>query len=93
MSKQLFDYCGEPINHPVYDSLVDVSYGLWVCPTCKSEFYGGGPAIHERECTETGYGGCEFHFGPGQVDEVNRTGRWYGITLEYLKENYPELVK
>lgn len=90
---QLYDYMGEPINKPVYDESVEVSYGLWICPTCKSEFYGGGPAIHNSNCTEAGYEKCEFHFGPKQVEEAKRVGRWYGITLEFLKEKYAHLVE
>lgn len=40
------------------------SYGMWMCRSCKNEFYGGGPALHKRGCRESGYDSCTFVYGP-----------------------------
>ena len=84
----------------VYDSLVPVSYGLWVCPECHAEFYGGGKALHKPDCGRGGYDGLEFHFGPSQVEAVKRCAemfgkdhRWYGISLAMLERDFPELLE
>ena len=41
-----------------YSADETMSYGSWRCPSCGSRFYGGGKAIHNDGCTQTGYGGC-----------------------------------
>jgi hypothetical protein len=43
-----------------------ISYGYFSCPVCHAEFYGGGKAMHEQECTEKGYEGCVYVFGPSE---------------------------
>lgn len=84
-----------------YDPSHELSYGYWICKVCKSQFYGGGPAIHEKECTvrEDGYEHCIYVFGPKQVRMVQDCAQkygdewmWYGINLEFLKENFPGLL-
>ena len=82
----------------VYDESVTVSYPLYVCPVCGSKFYGGGKAIHNPGCSETGHDNCEVHYGPKQVEEVKKIARkygpersWYGINLNMLIEDGIEL--
>ena len=37
---------------------------MYFCPHCKQEFFGGGPALHTRECTQRGYDACLYIVGP-----------------------------
>ena len=83
----------------VYDPTVEVSYRLWVCPVCHAKFYGGGRAMHKYNCTLINYDGVEFHFGPSQIENVKRCAKmfsksysWYGISLEILEEQFPEVL-
>ena len=87
----------------VYDSDVDVSYGVWVCPECWVHFGGGGRTMHHDGCSHLpngyDYSGLEFHFGPTHVERIiqhaERHGEekeWWGISLKTLKELFPELV-
>lgn len=64
-----------------YDPTHTLSYGYWVCPHCKSSFYGGGPALHERGCTEKGYSGCVYHYGPNE-----KTDRAFPAVTEAEKQ-------
>lgn len=75
----------------IYDESVNASCPLFVCPTCKAEFFGGGRAFHKKDCIETGYENCEMHYGSKQVEEVKRMAKmfgpehdWYGISLNML---------
>jgi len=88
----------------VYDEEVDVSYGLWVCPKCGARFYGGGRTLHSDGCpllpNTMDYDGLEFHFGPSQVQQAIESAemfgpdhKWYGISLNMLRERFPELVQ
>lgn len=91
------------MNKLVYDPDVSVSYGLWVCPDCEAEFYGGERTMHNPGCihlpNSMDYSGLEFHFGPSQVEQVKRAAetsgdsfKWYGISLDMLREQFPELI-
>lgn len=91
----------------VYDESVRVSYGLWVCRTCGSEFYGGGGAMHNKGCASEskGYTDCEFHFNLAQVfDILERAAKaedydkalcdeYHNICLLDLQMEFPELLK
>jgi len=48
----------------IQDDRVTTTYGFFECPECKSTFYGGGPALHEKRCNETGYENYIYHVGP-----------------------------
>jgi predicted nucleic acid-binding Zn-ribbon protein len=48
----------------VKDESVTTSYGFFECPACGSRFYGGGQALHNRGCPESGYENCIYHVGP-----------------------------
>ena len=40
------------------------THGTYFCPECKSDFYGGGEAIHNKECTGyKSYEKCIYIFG------------------------------
>ncbi len=41
-----------------------LSYGVYFCPHCKQEFFGGGPALHTRECAHRSYDACLYIIGP-----------------------------
>jgi len=85
-----------------YDPTETLSYEHYVCPVCKSDFFGGGPALHERDCSakEQGYDACIVIFGPKQVEQViqkvddfgEKHGSWYGLTIQVLREQFPELL-
>ena len=81
----------------VYDESVTVSYSLFVCPTCGAQFYAGGKPMHEASCPYYGqWTGVEQHFGPRQVLEAISLGLgrdWYGISLDMLQEQFPELLE
>jgi len=87
----------------VFDPEVTVGYGLWVCPECKSKFYGGGRPMHNEGCSkdaEPMYAGLEFHFGMKLVASAKSAAEmfgenheWYGISVAYLKEHFPELLE
>ena len=87
-------------NKLVYDPEVKVSHGLWVCPECDAEFYGGGKAMHNKGCSIPGYVGLEFHFSDAHVAEAKRKAalygedtEWYGISISLLREKFPELLE
>jgi len=48
----------------VKDDTVTTGYGFFECPVCGAKFYGGGPALHNTGCKETGYDVCIYHVGP-----------------------------
>jgi hypothetical protein len=85
----------------IYDPTeATVSYGFYVCPECKSSFYGGGRALHNDGCSQSGYSNCHLHFGDEHVKMVLKLSEtdgennyWYGISKKDLIEQYPELVK
>ena len=87
----------------VYDKSVAGYYGLWVCPDCKAKFYGGGRTMHNDECPHLpntmDYSGLELHFGDSHVNHAIETAKslgddhkWYGISLNMLREQFPELL-
>lgn len=49
-----------------YDPTHMLTYGYWKCEMCSSSFYGGGPALHNRGCAETGYKSCAYVIGPNE---------------------------
>ena len=80
-----------------YDPDHTLSYGYFRCTCCRSEFYGGGHAIHAKDCAEQdrGYEACDYHFGPEQVQAVKKSDAkwgWYGITLAELEAEFPHLL-
>lgn len=85
----------------VYDpERATVSYGFYVCPECEASFYGGGKALHKAGCSNNDYASCEYHFGDAQVKDVIKKGEKYGpdfssygITLNDLREQFPELLE
>ncbi len=52
----------------IFDPKSTVSYPLFRCPTCQSEFYGGGPALHGKLCPERGYGKCHTLVGLKMIE-------------------------
>jgi len=88
----------------VYDPSVTLSYGLWVCPQCGAQFYGGERTMHRDGCpllpNTLDYSGLEFHFGPSQVERAKEhaaffkdtSKEWYGISVNILREQFPELA-
>ena len=57
-----------------FDPDANVSYGKWECPACGIVFYGGGPAIHTKECAlaPEGYAGCTYLFTPVEREKLER---------------------
>jgi len=47
----------------IFDPTNAISYGSYRCPICKAEFFSGGKALHEKDCSETGYEKCDYLFG------------------------------
>lgn len=82
-----------------YDPEHSLSYGYYICETCGSKFFGGGRAIHNRDCSKAneGYNCCVYMFGPEEVKYIKRLGYSpngpFDLTLEFLEKNFPELVK
>ena len=84
-----------------YDPKHDVSYGYYICFTCGADFYGGGKALHDDNCSVRlqGYKSCVLHFGPAHIDELRNLSKnwdenfdWYGITMADLRRYFPQLV-
>lgn len=82
-----------------YDPEHDLNYGMYRCKVCKSKFFGGGRAMHERSCTSQNYRDCVLIFGPKHIDEVKRVAaavnddeKWWGISLNDLKTHFPQLL-
>lgn len=82
-----------------YDPNITVSYGYYRCPACRAEFYGGGKAMHEKSCAQTGYEACILVIGDKQVEEVlekaSKHGddyQWWGVSLNDLREQLPTLL-
>lgn len=44
-----------------------MSYGLYKCQKCNSEFYGGGIAIHKHTCDSVGYKDTCYCFGDNET--------------------------
>lgn len=51
-----------------------VSYGSWKCPECKNQFYGGGPALHARGCSKTGYDGLIYLYTATEKEHALKEG-------------------
>ena len=43
--------------------IAKMTYGLFICSECNSQFYGGGEALHNAECKSRGYSNCIYCFG------------------------------
>jgi hypothetical protein len=76
----------------------DISYGFWKCPNCRAQFYGGGPAVHDKSCSKTGYAGCIYVIGPKVIEAIKAWARTYGddakdtlngISLNDIREQLP----
>ena len=87
-----------------YDPKHNVPYGYWTCDECNANFYGGGPALHSKDCPVRSqeYESCNYHFGPKEVekavecaaynkDESARTPLGC-ISVKILKEKFPEII-
>ena len=57
-----------------YDPANKLGYGLFTCPDCGSEFYGGGPAMHDEGCSVKGYDGLTYSFGPKEMESIKSLG-------------------
>ncbi len=79
--------------------------GYYRCNTCNGTFHGGGHALHKKGCIvdtindsiiHSKYNGCTYLFGPKEIDTLKDRGATLsgpsGLTLEVLKELYPDLV-
>ena len=72
---------------------------VWfICPYCKERSY-YGQRYHAAECphADKGQAICERHFGDPIVEAIKTSSALPlfigGITLDELKEHYPDLVK
>jgi len=81
-----------------FDANHTISYGYWLCPECKAEFYGGGPALHLRDCSKRDYDGCIYVIGPGVVSAAKEWAAKYGddstlplcpLSLNDIREQLP----
>lgn len=55
-----------------FDESSTISYGYFECLECGSTFYGGGPAIHESGCTQSGYTQIIYHYSPKELERWGR---------------------
>jgi hypothetical protein len=81
-----------------FDADVPFSYPMYECPECKTRFCGGGRAYHV-DCSCSGYNGIHCIFGNKVVqavklwaEEFGSDEEWYGISLNLLRERFPELL-
>jgi len=85
-----------------FDQEATYSVGHWKCPTCNSQFYGGGPALHDKGCSEDGYENCILVLGPSAVQGISEWAEREGdenaypplipVNLKELREQIPEAL-
>lgn len=71
-------------------------YGFFRCQDCGSEFYGGGDAIHKRDCPrrETGYQGLEYVVGRKAFASILTSEHHLNpISADDLRRDLPEEVR
>lgn len=66
------------------------SYGMYRCRSCESEFYGGGPALHNKGCKTPGYDNVVFVCGPKSLRNNSSSALWpVSVTVERIREVLP----
>jgi hypothetical protein len=80
-----------------YDTSFDIDTPCYRCPECKSQFFGGGRALHNEGCTKAGYSKCEILITPMFVEAIKQyaarfgdDAQSYGVSLNMLQEQLPE---
>ena len=73
----------------VYDPAHKMTYGLWVCPFCFCQFYGGGPALHKEGClNKVDYMEMIHVIGPEGIKRIKEGyATMDGLSLEILKKS------
>ena len=83
-----------------YNPEEDSSVGFYRCPECRSEFFGGGRAIHRSTCTREGYDGITHVFGEKYIEKVVRYAKncgdddsnFWGVSLNDLRREFPDVL-
>lgn len=78
-----------------YDSESNLSYGYWHCPQCKATFFGGGPALHERDCPDAPnkYKNLIYRFTRQEVEQCKAGLPTFGpLRIDIIREQFPELL-
>lgn len=84
-----------------FDYDYGMDYGYWKCRECSNEFYGGGEALHDKNCLAKdngtlGYKSCTYHFGPKEAKITKKIGfsPYCGrLTIETLTKCFPHLLQ
>lgn len=69
-----------------------MSYGWYRCPECEAQFYGGGPALHKKNCPSSGrgYEGLEYWIGDVAIRAIlKRTGSLNPVDASFVRAALP----
>lgn len=78
----------------VHNPESSISYGSYRCQDCGSSFYGGGEALHKKDCPRAGsYAGLEYLLGDVAIRKVlGGSGSLNPCTADDVREQLPEHV-
>jgi hypothetical protein len=78
-----------------YDPEYEMSYGMWRCPYCSREFFGGGEELHKQGCLKkVSYNEMVYKIGPEAVKRMLKgLNTLDGLNLEVAKRKLPELFR
>jgi len=75
-----------------FDPNYELSYGMWRCPECKSEFFPGLTALHNRDCSQSDLSGCILVIGPHAVARAKERGEGKGFPdIKDIREQLPDV--
>lgn len=74
-----------------YDPEGTTTYGYFRCQDCGSAMFGGGPFMHRKGCTRSGYDGLEYHLGDVAIERIlSGQGHLNPIEADELRRQLPE---